>query len=151
MTQDHDIWQPQEPGKAWKGAGLYHITLKIPSCKPLLGNLVIPNDDPAQARVDYSDLGRAALEYQKINIAYYPEIQILHYCLMPDHLHSIWYVRKAMPRGIEAAVRTGNGNRTAVCKQLARILNTQVIDIVYITYARQALKFIAKIMPFITD
>ena len=24
---------------------------------------------------------------------------------MPDHLHSIWYVRKAMPRGIEAAVR----------------------------------------------
>lgn len=105
MTQDHDIWQPQEPGKAWKGAGLYHVTLKIPSCEPLLGNLVIPNEDPAQARVDYSDLGRAVLEYQKINAAHYPEIQILHYCLMPDHLHSIWYVRKAMPRGIEAAVR----------------------------------------------
>ena len=105
MPQDHDIWQPQEPGKAWKGAGLYHVTLKIPSCEPLLGDLVIPNDDPAQARVDYSDLGRAVLAYQKINAAYYPEIQILHYCLMPDHLHSIWYVRKAMPRGIEAAVR----------------------------------------------
>ena len=105
MTQDHDIWQWQEPGKAWKGSGLYHITLKIPTCEPLLGDLVIPNDDPAQARVDYSDLGRAVLEYQKINAAYYPEIQILHYCLMPDHLHSIWYVRKAMPRGIEAAVR----------------------------------------------
>ena len=24
---------------------------------------------------------------------------------MPDHLHAIWYVRKAMPRGIQAAVR----------------------------------------------
>ena len=105
MTQDHDTWQPQEPGKAWKGAGLYHVTLKIPSCEPLLGNLVIPNEDPTQARVDYSDLGLAVLEYQKINAAHYPEIQILHYCLMPDHLHSIWYVRKAMPRGIEAAVR----------------------------------------------
>ena len=105
MPQDHDIWQPQEPGKAWKGAGLYHVTLKIPSCEPLLGDLVIQNDDPTQARVDYSDLGRAVLEYQKINAAHYPEIQILHYCLMPDHLHSIWYVRKAMPRGIEAAVR----------------------------------------------
>ena len=89
MTQDHDIWQWQEPGKAWKGSGLYHITLKIPTCEPLLGDLVM----------------RAVLEYQKINAAYYPEIQILHYCLMPDHLHSIWYVRKAMPRGIEAAVR----------------------------------------------
>lgn len=105
MSIEHDIWQPQEPGKAWKGAGLYHITLTIPSREPLLGTLVIPDDDPAQARVLYSDLGRAVLEYQKINAAYYPEIQILHYCLMPDHLHSIWYVRKAMPRGIEAAVR----------------------------------------------
>jgi len=105
MTQDHDIWQPQELGKAWKGVGLYHVTLKIPSREPLLGNLVIPNDDPTQARVDYSDLGRAVLEYQKINAAYYPEIQILHYCLMPDHLHSIWYVRQEMPRGIASAVR----------------------------------------------
>ena len=105
MSIEHDIWQPQEPGKAWKGAGLYHITLTIPSREPLLGTLVIPDDDPAQARVLYSDLGRAVLEYQKINAAHYPEIQILHYCLMPDHLHSIWYVRKAMPRGIEAAVR----------------------------------------------
>ena len=105
MTQDHDIWQCQEPGEAWKGAGLYHITLKIPSCESLLGELVIPNNDPTKAWVNYSDLGRAVLEYQIDNVAHYPEIQILHYCLMPDHLHSIWYVRKAMPRGIEAAVR----------------------------------------------
>ena len=105
MSFEHDIWQPQEPGKAWKGAGLYHITLTIPSREPLLGSLVIPENDPVQARVDYSDLGRAVLDYQIANAAHYPEIQILHYCLMPDHLHAIWYVRKAMPRGIESAVR----------------------------------------------
>jgi len=105
MSSEHDIWQPQEPGKAWKGAGLYHITLTIPSREPLLGSLVIPENDPAQARVDYSDLGRAVLDYQIANAAHYPEIQILHYCLMPDHLHAIWYVRKTMPRGIESAVR----------------------------------------------
>lgn len=105
MSSEHDIWQPQEPGKAWKGAGLYHITLTIPSREPLLGSLVIPKNDPAQARVDYSDLGRAVLDYQIANAAHYPEIQILHYCLMPDHLHAVWYVRKAMPRGIESAVR----------------------------------------------
>lgn len=105
MTQDHDTWQWQEPGKAWKGAGLYHITLKIPSREPLLGDLVIPDNDPTKAWVSYSGLGRAVLEYQKANAILYPEIQILHYCLMPDHLHSIWYVRQAMPRGISAAVR----------------------------------------------
>lgn len=105
MSSEHDTWQPQEPGKAWKGTGLYHITLTIPSREPLLGSLVIPNNDPAQARVDYSDLGRAVLDYQIANSSLYPEIQILHYCLMPDHLHAIWYVRKSMPRGIESAVR----------------------------------------------
>ena len=105
MTNEHDIWQPQEPGEAWKGAGLYHVTLTIPSREPLLGTLVILDNDPAQARVEYSDLGRAVLEYQKVNAAHYPEIQILHYCLMPDHLHAVWYVRKAMPRGILSAVR----------------------------------------------
>lgn len=105
MTQDHDTWKWQEPGEAWKGAGLYHITLKIPTREALLGDLVIPDNDPTKARVNYSDLGRAVLEYQMANAVHYPEIQILHYCLMPDHLHSIWYVRQAMPRGICAAVR----------------------------------------------
>ena len=105
MAQEHEQWQWQEPGKAWKGAGLYHITLTIPSREPLLGDLVIPNNDPTQAWVEHSDLGRAVLEYQIANTAHYPEIQVLHYCLMPDHLHMVWYVRKSMPRGIIAAVR----------------------------------------------
>ena len=102
---ENDKWHWQAPGEAWKGAGLYHITLKIPTCEPLLGDLVIPDNDPIKARVNYSDLGRAVLEYQLYNATLYPEIQILHYCLMPDHLHSIWYVRQTMPRGISAAVR----------------------------------------------
>ena len=105
MTGDHDIWHWQEPGSAWKGAGLYHITLTIPSREPLLGELVIPENDPKRAYVKYSDLGRAVLEYQQANAEHYPEIQVLHYCLMPDHLHVVWYVRKAMPRGIQSAVR----------------------------------------------
>ena len=106
MTSNHDIWQPQEPGKAWKGAGLYHVTLTIPSREALLGTLVIPDNDPAQARVDILPLGRVILDIQKNHLpSFYPEIQILHYSLMPDHLHAVWYVRKAMPRGILSAVR----------------------------------------------
>ena len=106
MPNDHDTWQPQERGKAWKGAGLYHITLTIPSREPLLGKLDIPNDNPSQAWVNVLPLGRALLDIQKNLLqSFYPEIQILHYCLMPDHLHAVWYVRKAMPRGIHSAVR----------------------------------------------
>lgn len=98
-------WHWQEPGSAWHGVGIYHITLTVPSRDPLLGRLVIPDNDPKKAWIDYSDLGRAVLDYQLANVSHYPEIQILHYKLMPDHLHSIWYVRQAMPRGIMSAVR----------------------------------------------
>jgi len=105
MTDNHERWQWQEPGKAWKGAGLYHVTLTVTDRQPLLGSLVIPDNDPAQSKVEYTDLGRAVLDYQMANAAHYPEIQILHYCLMPDHLHAIWYVKRQMPRGINAAVR----------------------------------------------
>lgn len=105
MADNNDTWQWQEPGGAWKGAGLYHITLTIPSREPLLGTLVIPENDPTQARVEAKALGRAVLDIQRHLSSFYPEIQILHYCLMPDHLHAVWYVRQSMPRGIRAAVR----------------------------------------------
>ena len=105
MPSNHDTWHWQEPGMAWKGAGLYHITLTIPSREPLLGTLLIPANDPKQAIVEYSDLGVAILDIQRNLPSFYPEIQILHYCLMPDHLHAIWYVRQEMPRGIASAVR----------------------------------------------
>lgn len=105
MPNDHDIWQWQEPNTAWKGAGLYHVTLKIPTCEPLLGELVIPNKDPKRAYVKYSDFGRVLLDIQRAFPTYHPEIQVLHYCLMPDHLHSVWYVRRKMKRGIKSAVQ----------------------------------------------
>ena len=105
MTNDHDIWQWQEPGTTWKGAGLYHITLTIPSREPLLGELVIPDNDPKKAYVKYSDFGRALLDIQRAFPTYHPEIQVLHYCLMPDHLHMVWYVRRQMRRGIKSSVQ----------------------------------------------
>ena len=105
MANEHDIWQWQELGTAWKGAGIYHVTLTIPSRKPLLGELVIPGNDPKQARVERSELGEAVLECQRTIPDFHPEIQILQYCLMPDHLHSIWYVRRTMEHSIKETVR----------------------------------------------
>lgn len=105
MADNHDTWQWQEPGKAWKGAGLYHITLTVTSRQPLLGELLIPDDDPAKAWVSYTEFGKTVLECVRQVPAHYPMIQVLHYRLMPDHLHMIWYVRQTLPQGIQAAVR----------------------------------------------
>ena len=50
-------WHWQEQGTAWKGVGIYHVTLVIPSREPLLGKLVIPDNDPKQASVELNPLG----------------------------------------------------------------------------------------------
>ena len=42
------------------------------------------------------------------SLSYHPEVQVLHFCLMPDHLHFILYVRHTMPTGIK--VHRGRGS-----------------------------------------
>lgn len=80
-------WQWQEAGKAWKGVGIYHVTLMVPSREPLLGNLVIPEEDSSKAKVVRTTLGNAIEDCLMSISHYHPEVQVLHFCLMPDHLH----------------------------------------------------------------
>ena len=105
MLQDHDKWQWQEPYTAWRGIGIYHVTLTVTDRRPLLGDLVIPNNAPKQARVEWSDLGRKVLGHLLDLPKRRPEIRIMSYCLMPDHLHSIWHVTEPMPTSILSVVR----------------------------------------------
>lgn len=99
-TAKQEQWQWQEEGTSWKGIGIYHVTMTVTSREPLLGTLVIPDNNPAGARVEQTELGRALLACQRSVPMFHPEIQILQYCLMPDHLHSIWYVRRPMKESI---------------------------------------------------
>ena len=102
---DSSMWQWQEKGTAWKGVGIYHVTLTIPSREPLLGKLEIPENDPKEANVKRTELGKAILECHKNIPTFHPEIQILQYSLMPDHIHSIWYVKRPMKQGIRYAAQ----------------------------------------------
>ena len=102
---NNEHWYWQERGSAWKGVGIYHITLTIPTREPLLGTLIIPDNDPAKAYVESSLLGKSVTKTLWDVPTFHPEIQILHYCLMPDHLHAVWYVRHSMQRGIRSAVQ----------------------------------------------
>ena len=103
MTEDQ--WQWQEPGTAWKGVGLYHITLTVPSREPLLGTLVIPQNDPSQARVERTALGNAVVDELYVMCKHYPDIRIFQFCLMPDHLHAVIRVTKVMDTSIRSVIR----------------------------------------------
>ena len=98
-------WQWQEPGTAWKGVGLYHITLTIPDRQPLLGTLDIPDGDPTRTAVRRMPLGNSLVDCLLDIPNHHPEVQVLHFCLMPDHLHAVLYVRRTMPTGIKGMVR----------------------------------------------
>ncbi|WP_027455410.1 hypothetical protein [Xylanibacter brevis] len=98
-------WQWQEPGRAWKGVGLYHITLTIPDRQPLLGTLDIPEGDPTKTVVRRTPLGNSLVNCLLDIPNHHPEVQVLHFCLMPDHLHAVLYVRRTMPTGIKGMVR----------------------------------------------
>lgn len=97
-------WQWQESGKAWKGVGLYHITLTVPNREPLLGRLVVSDGKVENAKVEATPLGRTLLNMLWDLPKYQPHIQVLHYALMPNHLHMIWYVRRATNKNICSAV-----------------------------------------------
>ena len=102
-AQNH--WHWQEPGKAWKGVGIYHVTLTVPSREPLLGTLVIPDKDPMQAYIQRTELGEAIVHTIFQIQDYHPEVRVLQFCLMPDHIHVILYVTSLMPKGIGFVVR----------------------------------------------
>ena len=102
---EQEKWKWQEPRTTWKGIGLYHITLTIPDRMPLLGSLEVPDNDPCKAKVRRTALGNALVDCLLSIQHYHPEVQVLHFCLMPDHLHAVLYVRHTMPTGIKGLVR----------------------------------------------
>lgn len=101
----HETWQWQEPGTTWKGAGLYHITLTVTERQPMLGTLIIPDGNPTMAKVRRTALGDALVDCLLTIPSHHPEVRVLHFCLMPDHLHAVLYVQRHMPKGIKAVVR----------------------------------------------
>ena len=108
MTPSHsdNNWQWQEPGTTWKGVGLYHITLTVPSRKPLLGALLIPDNNPQQATIQRTELGEQLVATLLAHPTFFPEVRILQFCLMPDHLHAILHVTRPMKESFNVVVRS---------------------------------------------
>lgn len=124
MEREQSQWHWQESGKAWKGVGIYHVTLTVPSREPLLGQLVIPANDPKLAHIQRTELGNALVEKLLNHPTYYPDVQIVQYCLMPDHLHVILYVKRPMEKTFNTVVRS----LWQAAKKLGRTYSTPSIN-----------------------
>ena len=103
---DSNNWHWQDPGIAWKGVGIYHVTLTVPSREPLLGKLIIPEKDPKKAYIERTEMGNALVDKLLNHPSYFPEIRVLQFCLMPDHLHAILHVTRPMEKTFNTVVRS---------------------------------------------
>ena len=102
---EREKWQWQESGTAWRGVGVYHVTLTVPSREPLFGTLVVPGNDPSNAQIERTTLGNAVVDELYVMCRHYPEIRILQFCLMPDHLHAVIHVTRVMETSIRSVIR----------------------------------------------
>lgn len=98
-------WHWQEPGKAWRGCGIYHITLcQTDRSKALLGRLT-DSSTATEVAVERTELGNAIVEQFLAIPSHRPEVRPLAFCLMPDHFHGVIYVTSEMQSGIMSLAR----------------------------------------------
>ena len=102
---ENNKWHWQESGKAWKGMGIYHVTMVVPSRGPLLGKLVIPDNDPERAYVERKEMGDKLVDEVLGIHNYYPQTRILQYCGMPDHIHFILHVWQPLDKTFNSVIR----------------------------------------------
>ena len=96
-------------GHDYAGRQMYMLTLVTEKRRPLFGTVVGRSDgqkgSPEEPRILLSELGKR-VEQEWFSISHYhPEINVVALQMMPDHLHSIVFVREAMSQPLGMVIR----------------------------------------------
>ena len=94
--------------------GIYMITIAIEGRRPLLGRLA--GDTPEEAYVVLSAFGERVKTYWMAIPQFYPQIEVVKLCMMPDHIHGILFVHERIERHLGHVI---NGFKTG-CRKAAR-------------------------------
>lgn len=110
-------------GHDYEARQMYLITLTVEGRRPLLG-CVVGNPNAAEGAADaphieLSPLGQA-VEQQWMAISHYhPEVKVLALQIMPDHLHSILFVKERMPQHLGHIIK---GFKASTNKDYRRLI-----------------------------
>lgn len=86
----------RKPGHDYYGIAIYMVTLCVEGRKPLLGTVCPPDSHHVIPWVKLSDLGRQ-VKQAWLNIPqFHPEVKLLAFQPMPDHIHGIIHVTRPM-------------------------------------------------------
>ena len=89
-------------GHDYEARQMYLITITVEGRRPLLGR-VIGNPEaeegaPDAPHIELSPLGKEVEQEWMAIPLYHPEVKVLALQIMPDHLHSILFVKERMPQ-----------------------------------------------------
>ena len=110
-------------GHDYEARQMYLITITVEGRRPLLGR-VVGNPEAAEGTPDaphaeLSPLGKA-VEQQWMAISHYhPEVKALALQMMPDHLHSILFVKERMPQHLGHIIK---GFKASTNKEYRRLI-----------------------------
>ncbi len=85
-------------GHDYSGVAIYMVTLCIEGRRPLLGTLCDPDDRHVTPWVYPSQVGMQVRRAWQEIPQYHPQVRLLGFQLMPDHMHGIIHVTAPMPQ-----------------------------------------------------
>ena len=96
-------------GHDYEARCIYLITMTVEGRRPILGTLLgdvsESEGSPDAPRVELSPLGEAVKQCWQSIPDYYPEAKPLALQLMPDHLHGIIFITRAMQQHLHSTKR----------------------------------------------
>lgn len=110
-------------GHDYEARQMYLITITVEGRRPLLGRVVgnpkAAEGAPDTPHTELSPLGKA-VEQQWMAISHYhPEVEVLALQMMPDHLHSILFVKERMPQHLGHIIK---GFKASSNKEYRRLI-----------------------------
>lgn len=96
-------------GHDYEARQMYLITITVEGSRPLLGR-VVGNPEAAEGaaeapRIELSPLGKAVEQDWMAISHYHPEVKVIALQIMPDHLHSILFVKERMPQHLGHVIK----------------------------------------------
>ena len=96
-------------GHDYEARQMYLITITVEGRRPLLGRVVgnpEAEEGAAEApRIELSPLGKAVEQDWMAISHYHPEVEVIALQIMPDHLHSILFVKERMPQHLGHVIK----------------------------------------------
>lgn len=105
---------------------VYMVTVSKQSSCPSFGTLVYNN--PKDAYISLSACGEIIKEQIEITTNYHPQLKILSYVIMPDHVHILVYVTEPIEKHLGDIIQAIKSASTSGIRQLLGMGDLQVFD-----------------------